>query len=216
MAAAGAAGDGEKSGFRWLDLARYAVAAVVTVVIIAVVVHAIQVVFRPDSLTLSVLGGSVSTNSLPPATDPSLSFSYTLRARNPSGRVRMYYFNINTFLFNSSTPATTPEPMADCLVSFQLPDMSVMQMRFTDSLIQRTVQRNPNDIMPFAFDALHKTGGSIKDVTMLVNGTLVTEIRFGFNTTPRVVKYYCRQLVVGLYDVATMKTDQETSCTTSS
>ncbi|MFS9531598.1 hypothetical protein Q6247_25860, partial [Klebsiella pneumoniae] len=91
---------------------------------------------------------------------------------NPSGRVHMYYFNISAYLFNSSTPATTQEPLADCLFSFSMEDLSVKQMEFVDNLQQVTVQNNPADIMPFAFDALYKTGGSIKDVTMRVDGTL--------------------------------------------
>jgi hypothetical protein len=206
------------------------VAAVVTVVIIAVVVKAIKVVFRPDSLRLSILGGSVyTTPSLSPpspspspspqagsrAAEPSLSFSFKLRAENPSGRVRMYYLDIIAYLFNSSTPATTPAPMAECLVPFEIEDTLVKQTLYVDIIKQVTVQRDPEAIMLFAFDALYKTGGTIKDVTMRVDGTLVTEIRSGFNTTPQLVSYYCRQLVVGPYDDdATTKT-QEITCTTS-
>lgn len=224
-----AAGDGEEPGsFRWRDLARYAVAAVVTLVIIAVVVKAIKVVFRPDSLRLSILGGSVYTTPLlsspspspspqasSRAAEPSLSFSFNLRAENPSGRVRMYYLDIIAYLFNSSTPATTPTPMAECLVPFNIKDTLVKQTLYVDIIKQVTVQRDPEAIMLFAFDALYKTGGTIKDVTMRVDGTLVTEIRSGFNTTPQLVSYYCRQLVVGPYDDdATTKT-QEITCTTS-
>ncbi|CAN6171606.1 unnamed protein product [Urochloa humidicola] len=215
-AAAGeAAGNGEKSaGFRWLDAVRYAVAAVMTVLIIAVVANAIKVVLRPDSMTLAVLGGSVGTTraSSPP---PALTFYLSLRARNPSDRVRMYFFDIVVYLFDNSTAATTtPTPLTDCFFSFNLENMTLPQMEFADRMKVSYTTRDPEVITPTAFDALYKTGGTIKDATMRVDGSFITEIRSGYNTSARNVTYYCRQLVVSLYDEASMKT-QELGCTTS-
>nr|CAB3469278.1 unnamed protein product [Digitaria exilis] len=57
----GGSGDGEKSmSFRCLDVARYVVAAAVTVLIMAVIVNAVKVVLRPESLQLSSSGAPSS------------------------------------------------------------------------------------------------------------------------------------------------------------
>ena len=71
-------GGGEKSSFRrWLNATRYAVAAAVTVLIMAVIVNAIKVVLRPDSLQLSVrgavqaaAGGGPRRRAQPPGAEP--------------------------------------------------------------------------------------------------------------------------------------------------
>ena len=91
-------GGGEKSKFRWLDAARYAVAAAVTVLIMVVIVNAVKVVLRPDSLQLSVDKGSIFTAQYP----PQLIMELKLRAQNPSGRVRMYYVGVTGYLFDNS------------------------------------------------------------------------------------------------------------------
>jgi len=92
----------EKSKFRWLDAARYAVAAAVTVLIMVVIVNAVKVVLRPDSLQLSVDKGSIFTAQYP----PQLIMELKLRAQNPSGRVRMYYVGVTGYLFDNTTSAS--------------------------------------------------------------------------------------------------------------
>ena len=95
--------DGKTSAFRCLDAARYTVAAVVTVLIIAVVVTSLKVVLRPESLRLSVVDGVVYSTPLPAS--EAVTLQLNLRAENPSGRARMYFLNVTAYLFDGATPA---------------------------------------------------------------------------------------------------------------
>src|SRR5438045_3001183 len=99
-------GDGEKPPFRWLDAAMYVVASVVTVLIVAVIVNAIKVVLRPESLLLSVDRGTVFVKMA----SPDLQFYLNLQEDNPSGRVRMYFVNVTAYLFDKDTPASSSNP----------------------------------------------------------------------------------------------------------
>ena len=95
--------DGKTSAFRCLDAARYTVAAVVTVLIVAVVVTSLKVVLRPQSLRLSVVDGAVY--STPHPASEAVTLQLNLRAENPSGRARMYFLNVTAYLFDGATPA---------------------------------------------------------------------------------------------------------------
>jgi hypothetical protein len=61
-----------------IDAARYAVASVVAVLIISVIVNAIEIVLRPESLSLSVIGGAMfarpAPQTQPPPPEPTLLF----------------------------------------------------------------------------------------------------------------------------------------------
>lgn len=218
-------GDGEKPAFRrWpLDAVRYAVAAVVMVLIVAVFVNAIKVVLRPDSPLVSLAGGSVSVQrfrSPHGKKDDSLSFGFSLHVDSRSGRALMYYYNITVYLFNSSTPATTTSPNDDSIILFNPDDITLPPMEYVDSAIASVPigYGDPSLPMPF-FEVLDKPEGRINDVTMRVDGTLVTSIIMsGYNTTPQPMIYYCRQVIVGVNpgdEASTSTGSQYTSCTTS-
>ncbi|CAD6341442.1 unnamed protein product [Miscanthus lutarioriparius] len=117
--------DGKTSAFRCQDAARYTVAAVVTVLIVAVVVTSLKVVLRPESLRLSVVDGVVYSTPLPAS--EAVTLQLNLRAENPSGRARMYFLNVTAYLFDGATPASTPTPDEDCIIFFNPTDEAVRQ-----------------------------------------------------------------------------------------
>lgn len=220
MAGAREEGDGEKkSAFRWLDAARYVVSALVVVMIVSVAAKAIMVVLRPDKLNLSVQGSSVYTERFPSQVEggDKLKFTFNLHGENPSGRVRMYFCNISAYIFDNSTPpATTPSPMNDAAIFFQLEDMSVLQRQYVDNIKHSiNMTRDPMYMVPSFFDTLIKPGSRIEDATMRVDGTLVTEFSSGHNSTPKPTSYYCRKLVVGvnLDDKASTSSEASTCIT---
>ncbi|XP_066374322.1 uncharacterized protein [Miscanthus floridulus] len=181
----------EKSKFRWLDAARYAVAAAVTVLIMAVIVNAVKVVLRPDSLQLSVDKGSIFTAQYP----PQLTMELKLRAQNPSGRVRMYYVGVTGYLFDNTTSASASlDPGYDSVVIFKPKDMAVVQQEALDcSLGMKVVREKQMD--PSHFDVLYN-GSSFSDMTLRLDGDLITEVTSELNMTRRTT-YYCEELLVG-------------------
>jgi hypothetical protein len=120
-------GDGDGDGkTRCLDVVRYTVAAVVTVLIVTVIVVAIKVVLRPQSLSLSVVGGAVSSTPQSPANIVYLDVK--LRAENPSGRARIYFLDITAYLFDDKTvAASSSTPDEDCFISLDPSDIVVAQ-----------------------------------------------------------------------------------------
>lgn len=180
--------------FRWLDAARYAVATVVTVLIGVVIVHAIKVVLRPESLRLWVVQGSVYTT---PASTEKVTLSLNLRAENPSGRVRMYFFNITAYLFNNRTLETTTKPEEDCIILFYPANIAVAQQVSVDTITQVEGTSDPSVMDQFYFNKLYTERGIIRDAAIRVDGTLVTEVRSGFNKTRTGTTYYCWPLVIG-------------------
>ncbi|XP_066374305.1 uncharacterized protein [Miscanthus floridulus] len=181
----------EKSKFRWLDAARYAVAAAVTVLIMAVIVNAVKVVLRPDSLQLSVDKGSIFTEQYP----PQLTMELKLRAQNPSGRVRMYYVGVTGYLFDNTTSASASlDPGYDSVVIFKPKDMAVVQQEALDcGLVMKVVREKQMD--PSHFDVLYN-GSSFSDMTLRLDGDLITEVTSELNMTRRTT-YYCEELLVG-------------------
>uniref|UniRef100_A0A0A9EC90 Late embryogenesis abundant protein LEA-2 subgroup domain-containing protein n=1 Tax=Arundo donax TaxID=35708 RepID=A0A0A9EC90_ARUDO len=208
----GDAGGDEKSTFRWLDAVRYAVAAVVTVLIVAVIANAIKVVLRPDSLSLSVTGGFVFARPRPAPTKV-VTLGVNLRAQNPSGRVRMYYVDIDVYLFDGNTSASaSTDPEDDSITYFRQPeDIAVAQLEAVDSILQVEAT---NETMPESFELLYN-GGGMSDVTLRLDGRLVTEVTSGINRTGRPTTYYCGPLVVGGGDTdddEAVKNRQDVSC----
>ncbi|KAL6861618.1 hypothetical protein ACP4OV_017318 [Aristida adscensionis] len=187
-------GGAKKSAFRCLDAARYAVAAVVTVVIVGVIVKAIWVVFRAESLELTVVGGSVSAApaAAPPA-PPAVAIGLSLRAQNPSGRVRMYYLSITGYLFDGNTSAATANPDDDSIALFRLKDVAATQQEAVDADVHLRVDGRS---MTGEYLALLYGGGRMSEVTLRLDGRLVNEVRSGFNKSS-LATYYCEQLVVG-------------------
>ncbi|CAN6215342.1 unnamed protein product [Urochloa humidicola] len=184
---------GEKFAFRWIDAARYTVAAVVLVLIVAVIVNAIKLVLRPESPSLSIVGGTVFVSRLqPPA---SLLFHFNLRAHNPSGRAHMYFLNINAYLFDSNTPAATPDPGPGSFIYAPLFDMAVLPLGTIDNFAQLNGTRDA--MTESFFDELYNSGNSsasIRGVTVRLDGVLVTEV--AVKNATRTTTYYCSPVLV--------------------
>jgi hypothetical protein len=189
--------DGKTSAFRCLDAARYTLAAVVTVLIVAVVVTSLKVVLRPESLRLSVVDGAVY--STPQPASEAVTLQLNLRAENPSGRARMYFLNVTAYLFDGATPASTPKPDEDCIIFFNPTDEAVRQEMAVDLMTSVEATNDPGVMNQTYFELLYAKGGGgvIGDMTLRVDGTLVTEVSSGFNMTRLQVTYYCRPLLVG-------------------
>ncbi|CAN6179663.1 unnamed protein product [Urochloa humidicola] len=192
MAAAAASGDGEKSGFRWVDAARYAVAAVVTLLIVVVIVKAIKVVLRPEPLQLWVAGGSVSAVAIPPPPREMVKLGLSIWAQNPSDRVRMYFLNITGYLFDKNTSAAASTDLeSDSMFYFPAKDIVAVQLEVLESVLQM----NANNRTLESFDILYN-GGGFSDVTLRLDGNLITEVTSELNKT-RQATYYCEQLLIG-------------------
>lgn len=184
---------GEKSTFRWLDAVRYALAFVVTVLIVTVIAHAIVVVLRPEKLTLKVVGGFVQVENDTSALDPSptLTFRFTVQAINPGGRARIYYTNIDAFLHGKNPTSTSP---AMDFLFFDIRDMVVGQ-DLLDAIVQTYGDK---ETVPIPYLNMLYNGGSIPDAMLRLNGTLITEIYSGYNKTDdRPTIYCCSRLTVG-------------------
>ncbi|CAD6343037.1 unnamed protein product [Miscanthus lutarioriparius] len=149
--------DGKTSAFQCLTAARYTVAAVVTVLIVAVVVTSLKVVLRPESLRLSVVDGAVY--STPHPASEAVTMQLNLRADNPSGRARMYFLNVTAYLFDSATPATTPKPDEDCIIFFNPTDRAVRQEMAVDLMTSVEATNDPGVMNQTYFELLYNTKG---------------------------------------------------------
>ncbi|CAL5050530.1 unnamed protein product [Urochloa decumbens] len=186
---------GEKSAFRWIDLARYAVAAVVLVLIVAVIVNAIKLVLRPESLSLSIIGGTVFVRRFQPPPPPAtLLFDFNLRAHNPSGRAHMYFLGITAYLFDINTSAAAADPGPDSFIYFPLVDMPLLPLKFMDNFAEANATR---DVMTASFfDELYggSSSASVRGVTVRLDGVLVTEVAVKNKT--RTATYFCGPVLV--------------------
>ncbi|KAF8732692.1 hypothetical protein HU200_015025 [Digitaria exilis] len=190
VVAGGEAGDSEKQPpFRWLNVARCAVAAVVMVLILAVIINAVQVVLRPNSLSLTVVEGTVFVKRLPE--EKNLSLSLDLRAENPSGRARMYYTNLDAYLLNT-TVESTAKPRRDCIIYFRPKDIVAFDQQ--QAVMSSMKLHVTNKSMPGYFDTLY-ANGIMRDVTLRLDGDLVTQVTI--NETRRATYYYMSLIVGG-------------------
>nr|BAK06840.1 predicted protein [Hordeum vulgare subsp. vulgare] len=193
------AADGEeKSVFRCLDAVRYVVAAVVTVLIVTVIVYAITVVFRPGNLHLGVVGGSVSVSTSGGERlrrpfnasfhGDNLTFSFTVRAFNPSGRVSIYYRAITAML--KSNLSSSP------FLYLKLPDMALgPQVMVDTNLLMNTFVQDTDQAYYFN---LLGNGSSIDDVLIVLNGSRFDEVNSGHYTNVKEPDvYYCSHITVG-------------------
>lgn len=184
----------EKSTFRCLDAARWVVAAAVMVVIVAVTAYAFKVVFRPGTLSLSIVGGSVAVERIHSSNSSSssqnLTFTYSLHAMNPSGRIRIYYTNIRAKL--KAINSTKDDNSFLVLV---LPDVALAPQSAVDTFLKMTTAARA----PFQEEYFRKLGNgtSIDKAWIELNGTLVVENFSGHNMTPVAsTLYYCWPIVV--------------------
>ncbi|CAM0870269.1 unnamed protein product [Alopecurus aequalis] len=187
----------EKSVFRCLDGARFVVAAVVTVLIVAVIVYAITVMLRPADLYLGVVGGSVSVSSgggelrrpfNANISGDTLTFSFTVRAFNPSGRVTIYYRDITAMLMSNLS--------SDSFLALILPKVTLEPQAMVDTNIRINTSVLVQD-QAYYFELL-ANGNSLDDAMIVLNGTRYEEVYSGHFTNYKVsAVYYCSPIAIG-------------------
>lgn len=185
------ASDDEKPArFGCLDAARWALAAAVTAAILVVIAYAVQNVLRPGELTLSIAEDHVSVvrNT---STPDILLLPFTLRAANPSGRVRIYYTGIICAFSGAINGSTTD------FFEFRIPDIAVEQQNSVESIARAKLINDGETAQPDYFKWLF-AGRAISDAKLRLNGTRTVENYSGHNMTrePGTI-YYCSALTVG-------------------
>lgn len=188
-------GDGKKSlPFRCLAAARCTVASVVTVLILLVVVKAIKVVLRPDSLSLGIAKGTMFIQRV--KQPKTMLGELTFQIDNPRIGTSVYLINFKVYCFDKNTPAWSSTPGPDSLLYFSLHNSMLRRQSGLDKFVQVNLTRGIVDERFFDF-LNNKTDASESDVTMRVEGNLITETRSKFNST-RWTSYYCWPLFVGV------------------
>lgn len=183
-------GDDEKPKFRCLDAGRYAVALAVAVIVVVVIVHAVATVLRPADLIVRLDEGYVSVKNV---SNTRLSFTFTLWARNPSGRVRIYFTdNLANISRPSSSSSSSLEEDDDEFFVCKVDNFMVAQQ---DAMVV-SVTSSPAHLSP---DVLNKLsgGGSIGNALLKFSGSRIVENYAGQNDTAKRVVYYCPAITVG-------------------
>ncbi|RLN13457.1 hypothetical protein C2845_PM09G01120 [Panicum miliaceum] len=193
-------GDDDKSPFRCLPAARFAAACLMTVLVLVVLVKAITVVHRDETLSLSLVKGAIFATRIrtPAQQQQQLLLDFNLRARNPSNFARMYYYNVTAYLFDTSAPAASSNPERDSFIYFSINSLELQQGQSADAITQ--VNGTRQSMYNSSFDMLYSSSqtaeGIMSDVTMRLDGLLTFEVASGHNRTSRRT-YYCWPLVVG-------------------
>ncbi|KAF8732695.1 hypothetical protein HU200_015028 [Digitaria exilis] len=206
----GDGGEGEnKTPLWWLAAARYAIAFMVTVLIIIVIVKAIKVVSFPDPLYLSVVQGTIfaapARRSQKQVQElAAVNLEFRLLIVNPTRHVPMYLVNVTSYLFDHDTPATTVDPVDHCFVYYkQKDDIAIRQNSEANQVLRLSVPRM--SMQPKFFDLVYNTSdsssssSSMSGVTMRLDATLVASIRMSATGNVNVsgnVTYYFWPLVV--------------------
>ncbi|PUZ46623.1 hypothetical protein GQ55_7G096300 [Panicum hallii var. hallii] len=204
MEADGGGGD-KPSRLQCLNVTRYVVAAVMTVLVVGVTFSTVKllIVYRRlhrDPLYLSVVRGTVYVRRAP-ATHSPAALAFYIGVRVSSARA-INYFHVNgkAYLFDGNAPP--PRSSAAIVVSSDSdqgrPAKAVQQEAQYYFLME--VKATRGTMNASYFDALYGGGGgggSLNILTSLrLEGTFVTELRSGGNTTYPRSTYDCWPLIV--------------------
>jgi hypothetical protein len=176
--------------FRWLYVARLAVASVVTVVAVAVIVRAVVVMLRPEKLQLKLAGGHVTVRDIPSLPPPhnAVQLKFILRANNPSGRASIAYTNITVrFTEASSSSSSSPAPAAR-IAEFGLPEpIAVPQRTAHEAAV--IVSLVPGEDLPMRYVRALYDGRAVTGAEMKLSGLLTSKVAMA--TTSVNTTYYC-------------------------
>jgi hypothetical protein len=187
--------------FRWLYMARLAVASIVTVVAVAVIIRAVVVMLRPEKLQLKLAGGHVGVAYIPSLPPPGnvVTFRFVLRANNPSGRASVLYSNVTVRLTEaSSSSSSSPAPEAR-VAEFGLPEDIVVPQQTAHEAIVIVSLEAKEDVPMRYVRALYAVRG-VAGVEMELSGLLSTKVARA--TTKVRATYYCRPVSVAVGPVA--------------
>lgn len=194
--------DGENTRVRWvIDVARYAAAALVTAVTVAVIARAVIVSLRSEPINIDVANSSVSVSvkGLPPA-PVRVSISLTLLSYNPSGRVGVQYSNVNVSLLDDSGKEIT---------WFTVPNGTIKGIMVGPTTVRRTlVTANlevPDEVpkefakrmRPRSSNGTTSTGQEIKEAAVHLHGVLQTQISGFTYSHGRVTAFRCFPVTIG-------------------
>ncbi|PNT76554.1 uncharacterized protein LOC100842511 [Brachypodium distachyon] len=185
-------------GFRWLYVARLAVASAVSIIAVAVIIRAVVVLLRPEKLQLRLAEGRVAVDyisSLPPPGN-TVTFRFLLRASNPSGRASVVYTNVTIRLTDVSVPRA--------IAGFDLGKTMVVSQRTTREATVK-VGLTPAEDLPMAYVRSLFEGRSVGGVEMEVSGVLATRVAVArgggvASTTSAAASYYRWPVTIAVVD----------------
>ncbi|XP_020182957.1 uncharacterized protein [Aegilops tauschii subsp. strangulata] len=203
--------DGEPTRVRWLmDAARYAVAALVTAVTVAVIARAVVVSLRSEKLEITVVNGTVTASVNTAANPTQVRLLMTIHNYNPSGRVGIQYVGVNiTLLYQNDTPITW----------ISIEDGPVNGIHVEPQFIRESVvdtSLNVPDDVPAAFaGAMTAPNGSqlFDNAKVHLKGTLQTQIS-GLNYTHggQPTEYLCSPVAIGVKSEKLLAHAVDVSC----
>ncbi|XP_037462774.1 uncharacterized protein LOC119334282 [Triticum dicoccoides] len=184
---------GEHTRVRWLiTVGRYAVAALVTAVTVAVIVRAAAVSARSEKLSINVVNGTVTASVTP----TQVKLSVGLSSKNPSGRVGIKYQGVNVTLLY---------PNGTLIAWIGIEDGPVYGIEVGPELVRdsfvTTILDVPADVSrEFAGMMMARNGPRrVENATVHLNGTLQTQIS-GLNYTHggHATEYSCYPVTIGV------------------
>ncbi|CAL4890842.1 unnamed protein product [Urochloa decumbens] len=184
--------DESKHRVPWIDLVRYAVAGVVTVLTIAVIAGAIILSLRPELLQLRVANGYVTVLKIKSMSQPvNVSIYLVVKAINPAGRAAIRYHNATVhFLYNKSQESE--------ITYFDVSPglLSVAPQIERDANLWSGNLKAPEDVpMEFAWKMFKEQ--EIKNATVIFKGILKTQISALNYTRGSYTKYSCFPVTIG-------------------
>lgn len=203
--------DGEPTRVQWLmDAARYAVAALVTAIAVAVIARAVVVSLRSEKLEITVVNGTVTASVNTVANLTQVRLLMTMHYYNPSGRVGIQYLGVNiTLLYQNDTPIAwidiADDPVSGIHVEPQVIRESVVDVRLDV----------PNDV-PAAFAGAMKAPngpGLVENAKVHLKGKLHTQIS-GLNYTHggQPTEYLCSPVAIGVMSKKLLTHAVDVSC----
>ncbi|CAM0942690.1 unnamed protein product [Alopecurus aequalis] len=197
--------DVENTRLRWcIGAARYAVAALVTAITVAVIVRAVDVSLRSEKLYIKVGNGNVTVVDI--STSPNkVKLSVTLLSYNPSGRVGINYRGVNISLLHHNGALITWFVIKDDINSIMVGPGDVQLVHVS------ATQKVPEDVSQEFVDRM-RNGTRVTDATVHLNGTLRTQIS-GFNyTRGHTTKFRCYPITIGRVPANLVAAADDVSC----
>ncbi|KAF7076754.1 hypothetical protein CFC21_081366 [Triticum aestivum] len=191
----------KKSVFRCIAVLRTVVAATMTVLMAVVIMFAVGEIHRPKGLTLWIVGGSVSVRRSGNLTEPfnpsivghNLTFSYIVRAVNPSSSIRIFYTDVRAHLLGRNSSST----MKSFLTMTIFPSMDVEHQSTLETIVEKTTHMELPHVQRFYFETL-ANGSSIAGGLLNIIGTrIVQNVYTGRNMTGIRAVYYCTPITIG-------------------
>ncbi|EMS60587.1 hypothetical protein TRIUR3_23210 [Triticum urartu] len=168
--------------------ARYAVAAVVTAITVAIIARALVVSLRSEKLYIKLAHATVSMESYndtlqPPRVDMSL----TLQSYNPSGRAGISYTGVDVNILHRNS---------SLIASFPLMDGLIVGPNITLVTHLTIAMDAAEEVLAFVVNTV-RDGSQVTGAVVHLNGTLHTQISGLSYTTGQTAQFHCSQVTIG-------------------